>query len=103
MRLIRSKIKEDPYPGAQKSVIDFSPIMIFLLSLSIIFLFLVFHSIIQENPIRFQRTEFLRDISKIKIVDTKTAFSILITLVGLILVRHHFILGFKPRLIYESA
>ena len=41
--------------------------------------------------------------SSLEILDSKTACSLFATFFGLLLVRHQFILGFKPRIVYECV
>jgi len=90
------------YPGVQRPIWRFNSLMFFLVGLTIIFFLLTIYSSIQENLILFSADHWVRRFVSYEILDTKTSCTIFISLLGLILIRHHFILGFKPRLIYES-
>lgn len=95
-----NKIKN--YPGAQKSIWRVNSIMTLLILLTLIFFCLTIHATLQNNPGLIGARDWLKEISALNLLDIKTSCSIFVSLLGLILVRHHFILGFKPRIIYET-
>ena len=58
------------------------------------------HALLQEN-----KAELLNNFPKIlniKILDFKTAITITLTIIGFILIRKNFVVGLKPRIIYET-
>ncbi len=88
------------YPGSQRKIYRADLTSITLYFLLIVFLTLSIYSILFENvlllPIPFQKYFVL------KLLDIKTAFPLLVSVISLILVRYHFLIGFQPRLNYES-
>jgi len=62
--------------------------------------YLLIYSILQENIDLINKR--YHTYFGMRILDTKTCASLFITLIGLLLVRHHFLIGFMPILVYET-
>jgi hypothetical protein len=84
------------YPGPQKRKFRFELTLFTLYFLLLIFLIFSGYAFIQENQLSSKQ------IFKYKLLDLKSAITILFTVAGLILVRKHFVLGLMPRIIYEA-
>jgi hypothetical protein len=76
------------------------PLLSFLIVLTVTFFALTLYAIIQENSVllNIRATRFL----SLKILDTTSASSLFVTLLGALLLRHQFVLGFRPRIVYKS-
>lgn len=75
--------------------------LVCLLILTITFFLLTLYSVLQANSALFhlEASPFL----SLKILDTSSAASLFVTLLGALLVRHQFALGLLPRINYKSA
>lgn len=75
--------------------------LVCLVALTITFLLITLYSILQANAdlLPMQAARYL----SIKILDTSSAASLFVTLLGALLVRHQFALSLLPRINYQSA
>ena len=93
------KIAHKNYPGSQKKLRSFNSLFFLLSLMAGIFLLLTIYSILRDNlydaRINYPRWLWLN------ILDTKTACTIFVSFISILLVRHHFIIGFKPKIVYE--
>ena len=74
-----------------------------LLFLTVTFFLLTVYNILQANVSLFLLPEKAANFFNFKIMDTSTAASLFVTLLGALLVRHQFALGLLPRIIYRST
>jgi hypothetical protein len=86
--------------GAQRKIWVVNFILFFLVTLTVIMAGLLVYGVLQENKDLINKKYHYY--FAVKILDTKTCASLFITLIGLILVRHHFLIGFMPILVYET-
>jgi hypothetical protein len=88
------------HPGPQIKLRKFNAVFSFLLACTIIFFLLTIYAILKQNfnLLRLPELEHA-----IEILDTKTACTLFATFLGLLLVRHQFIVGLQPRFVYECA
>lgn len=75
--------------------------LVFLVILTATFFLLTFYSILQTN-LNFLPIE-LGSFLSFKILDTSTAATLFVTLLGALVVRHQFALSLHPRINYKSA
>lgn len=88
-------------PTPQQALRSYDGLFIVLILLTGILFGLLLFSILQQN-LAFFELEHVRLLS-FKILDTNTAASLFVTLIGAILVRHQFALGIRPAVNYTSA
>lgn len=88
-------------PRPQHALRSYDGLFIVLIVLTGILFSLLLFSILQQN-LAFFDLEHVRLLS-FKILDTNTAASLFVTLIGAILVRHQFALGIRPAVNYTSA
>ncbi|PPK98284.1 hypothetical protein [Parapedobacter indicus] len=86
--------------GAQRKIWAVNFILLFLMALTCLMAILLIYSILQENIDLINKR--YHTYFGMRILDTKTCASLFITLIGLLLVRHHFLIGFMPILVYET-
>ncbi len=79
---------------------SFDPLLVLLVFLTVILFILILYSILQQNSefFNFVPTRYL----SLKILDTASAASLFVTLLGALLVRHQFVLGLLPRIGYKT-
>ncbi len=94
--------KSQIYPGPQRSAGHLSGVLVTLNCFTYLSLACLIFAILQEN-ITNKDSRFYFSFLEYKILDIKTAATIFTTFIGLKLVRQHFLLGFAPRIIYESV
>jgi hypothetical protein len=75
-------------------------LLVFLIILSFIFFAITIYSILKENSavLNVNESRFFA----LKILDTATSSTLFVTLLGALVVRHQFVLGFRPRISYKS-
>ena len=91
--------------GPQVSKFSVGFLMSILTFLCFAFLLLTIYSIIKDNLVFFDPTSFWvrhKNLFNYTLLDSKTSCTIFITLLSLIIIRKHFVLGFKPQIVYES-
>lgn len=88
------------HPGPQTQIHRFNAVFSFLLLFTIIFFLLTIYAIFKQNFEYFSLPELE---NSIEILDTKTACSLFATFLGLLLVRNQFIVGSKPKIVYECV
>jgi hypothetical protein len=89
------------YPGPQTRLPKFNWLFFFLSLLTFLFFLLTVYAVVKSNPGlgSTQSKEFF----SLELLDTKTACTIFVSLVGLLLLRHQFVIGYRPKLIYEGS
>ena len=95
---MRKKIDKD-YPGPQKALPSFNRLFFCLFLLTAFSFGLTIYAVLKSNSY-FLTSPFQKYFS-FEILDTKTASTIFVTFISLLLVRHQFVIGFKPKIIYE--
>jgi hypothetical protein len=103
--MLFGKRKEEIKLGPQVSKLGINILMITLVTLCSLFFLLTIYCIIKDNIEVFDDHNYFKkhkDLFKYSIFDAKTACTGFVTLISVILVRQHFILGFKPRINYKS-
>ncbi len=102
------KSKNDSLPGQQVSKLTINLLLALLIILCIIFLLFTIYNIIKDNlniwypEVQGIKSNWRTFFETYTFFDAKTSCTIFITLLSLILIRKHFIIGFEPRIIYES-
>ena len=91
--------KNKSHPGPQKKLGNFDVISLFLHLLLFCMFLLLSYSILKDNSSLMIPN--IQKFLKFQFLDTKSIFTVFISLVGLVLVRHHFIQSFRPRINYE--
>ena len=86
------------HPKGQDRIGNFSWLFATLFFFAVIFFCLTIYNVVKDN-IKEDSTYY--KFFSLTIIDTKTCCSTLLTLIGLLLVRHHFVLGFRPIIAYE--
>lgn len=105
MKFFSRKTPPAATPGPQSSKVDANLLLLLIAFLCFIFFLLTLYAVAKDNVDVIYPDK--KDPGRIFLIkytffDAKTCCTIFITLLSLILVRSHFILGFKPRIIYES-
>lgn len=98
---IETKNLDKIHGGPQKNIFAINYILFALLFLTAIVFFLIIYAILQDNA-ELLLAKKNHHLVQMKLLDLKTSFTIFISLLGLILLRHHFLEGFKPRIVYET-
>lgn len=97
----KAKTRHHRTSRPQQTLWSFDLMLTCLITLTITFFILTLYSILQANVdlFNFKSAKWL----SIKILDTSSAATLFITLLGALLVRHQFALGILPRINYTST
>lgn len=95
-----NKLPSNSHPGPQVKIFNFSWIIFILLCFTVLFLLLSVYCLVKDN---LDTNNRYYHYFTLNIFDSKTCCAAFMSLVGLLIVRYHFVIGYRPILVYESA